>query len=233
MNFDKIPNHIAIIMDGNRRWAKERNLPSHKGHETGAKNIETIALASKNIGVKYLSLFTLSIENLKRSQDELDFIFKQIFHYLEIEKITHWCTDNQINIKCIGNTELLPQYLNDRINQVNEINTANAQLNLQLMICHSGKQDIIETVKKIISQDKQDTLTISEESFSNMMQTSELPDIDLLIRTGGEFRISNFMLWQAAYAELLFSEKMWPDFNQHDIQNAILDYQKRCRRYGI
>ena len=233
LDMSKIPNHIAIIMDGNGRWAKERNLPRALGHKAGVEAIRKIVKECNNLGVKYLTLYAFSTENWNRPLKEVDSLMKLLVDYLknEFEELNA----NDVVINSIGNISELPLICRAELNNAYEKTKNNNGLILNLALNYGGRNEIVDAVKEItldliskrISKDE-----INEDLLSRYMYTSGMPDPDLIIRPSGELRLSNFLLWQSAYSELWFSDINWPDFHEEELKSAILNYQKRDRRFG-
>jgi len=233
LDMSKIPNHIAIIMDGNGRWAKERNLPRALGHKAGVEAIRKIVKECNNLGVKYLTLYAFSTENWNRPLKEVDSLMKLLVDYLknEFEELNA----NDVVINSIGNISELPLICRAELNNAYEKTKNNKGLILNLALNYGGRNEIVDAVKEItldliskrISKDE-----INEDLLSRYMYTSGMPDPDLIIRPSGELRLSNFLLWQSAYSELWFSDINWPDFHEEELKSAILNYQKRDRRFG-
>ncbi|MBZ9635818.1 isoprenyl transferase [Clostridium sp. FP1] len=229
----RIPVHIAIIMDGNGRWAKQRNLPRALGHKAGVETIRKIVKECNNLGVKYLTLYAFSTENWNRPMQEIDALMKLLVEYLknEFEELNA----NDVVINSIGNISKLPRICRVELDNAYEKTKNNKGLVLNLALNYGGRNEIVDAVKEIsldlinkkISKDE-----ITEELFSKYMYTGEMPDPDLIIRPSGELRLSNFLLWQSAYSEFWFSDINWPDFNEKHLTLAIVDYQKRDRRFG-
>lgn len=233
MSENPLPEHVAIIMDGNGRWAKIRNFPRFKGHWEGVDRVEDVAHAANNMGIKYLTLFTFSTENWRRPQEEVSMLMKTVCTVLEtrIEKLL------KVNIRIgfVGRRQELPQEVLQSIDKAVAITKNNTGLTLNLAFNYGGRVEILDSVRKIASAVKSGEMAISdinEKFFSDSLYTAGVPDPDLLIRTSGEKRISNFLLWQLAYSELYFTEKFWPDFGEKEFKKAIADYQKRERRFG-
>ncbi len=229
------PNHIAMILDGNRRWAKEQNKPQHYGHISGAKNVYNLCNWCLKYNIKYLTLYCLSYENLNRTKDELDFLFKTIkdnFNSKNIESLKN----SGVKIKVIGEINLLPVDVISCIKEVEKYNDSiDAKLNLQICLCYGGKQEILSAIKNILKEVEEGKINkneISNDVICNHLYTKNIPDPDLMIRCGKEKRLSNFLLWQLSYTELYFCDKLWPDFNQEDFLFALYDFQNRKRRYG-
>ena len=233
IDMSRIPTHIAIIMDGNGRWAKERNLPRALGHRAGVETIRRIVKECNKLGVKYLTLYAFSTENWNRPLEEVNSLMKLLVEYLknEFEELN----SNDVVINSIGNISKLPQICREELNNAYEKTKDNKGLILNLALNYGGRNEIIDAVKEIsldltnrkISKDE-----ITEDLFSKYMYTKEMPDPDLIIRPSGELRLSNFLLWQSAYSELWFSDVNWPDFHEKQLKLAISDYQRRDRRFG-
>lgn len=229
-----IPNHIAIIMDGNGRWAKSKNLPRAAGHKRGVETVRTMVQSCINLGVKFLTLYTFSTENWNRPQKEVSTLMRLMVRSLQNE--TNELDHNDVKITTIGNTNSLPQIVRKELLQAEEKTKNNSKLILNLAVSYSGRWEIVEAVKKIALKCKTQNLKIediTENLISENLTTSELPDPDLLIRSGGEQRISNFLIWQIAYSELYISDVLWPDFKCANLIDAIRDYQHRERRFGL
>jgi len=235
MEVDKkhLPKHVAIIMDGNGRWAKERNFSRSKGHIEGTKRVEEIIDYANEIGIKALTLYTFSTENWNRPESEVDLLMKIITVVLE-RKITKLINTN-IQFRTIGRKERIPSSVLNIIDKVAEKTKNNTGLIMNLAFNYSSRVEIVDAMKKIAQgiKDKNiDVEDVNEEMISDSLYTCNLDDPDLLIRTSGEMRISNFLLWQLSYAEFYFSDKLWPDFSLEEFQKAILTFQKRERRFG-
>lgn len=233
LDMSKIPKHIAIIMDGNGRWAKERNLPRALGHRAGVEAIRRIVKVCNNLGVKYLTLYAFSTENWNRPIEEVNALMKLLVEYLknEFEELNA----NDVVINSIGNISKLPLICREELNTAYENTKNNKGLILNLALNYGGRNEIIDAVKEIskdFQSKKISEAEITEELFSKYMYTKEMPDPDLIIRPSGELRLSNFLLWQSAYSEFWFSDVNWPDFQEKQLKLAILDYQKRDRRFG-
>lgn len=228
---DHIPAHIAIIMDGNGRWAKQKGQKRSFGHQAGAETVHVIAEEAAKLGVKYLTLYTFSTENWNRPVDEVSALMALLMDSIEEETFMK----NNISFRIIGDSEKLPTDVQNRLNQCIERTSKNTGMCLILALSYSSKWEITEGVKKIASKVKEGTLSledITDETIDHHLCTQFMPDPDLLIRTGGEVRLSNYLLWQCAYSELYFCETFWPDFKEEDLCKAIHEYQKRERRYG-
>jgi len=219
--------HLAIIMDGNARWAAGHNLPKAEGHRAGANKIRELLPEFINLKIPYATLYTFSSENWQRSTIEISFLMKLLSNYLKDElKNLH---ENGIKIKVIGRLNLLSNSLQKQINNAIELTKNNNKLTLCIAFSYGSRQEIADACTKIIASGKKE---VTESDLQNALYDPEMPDVDLLVRPGGVYRISNFLLWQAAYAELYFSSKYWPDFNKDDIHEAISDYSKRKRTFG-
>lgn len=225
--------HIAIIMDGNRRWAEKRGLPRVAGHKKGAETVVQIAKAMKELGVEYLTLYAFSTENWKRSPEEVGALMQLLRQYLdgdfkELQK-------NDVKICFIGERHMLAPDIAEKMEKLEKATAENKSLVLQIALSYGSRQEIVNAAKKIAERVKNGDILlndIDEQTFSDMLYTAEVPDPDLLIRTSGEQRISNYLLWQIAYTELFFTETLWPDFNKQELNTIIESYQTRERRYG-
>jgi undecaprenyl diphosphate synthase len=233
LNLSNLPNHIAIIMDGNGRWAKKKGLLRNLGHQGGAKTVREIVEVCAEINVKYLTLYAFSTENWNRPQLEVDLLMKLLISSLKKELKT--LQKNNIKLVTIGNIDSLPTKVSVELKDVVEKTKNNSRLTLTLALSYSSREELIKTIKEISLKVKNNLISpenIDESVINNHLYTRNLPDVDLLIRTSGEQRISNFLLWQIAYAELYFTETLWPDFNKENLFKAILNYQNRERRFG-
>ena len=232
-NDNIIPEHIAIIMDGNGRWAKKRGLPRIAGHRQGIKSVREITNICSDIGVKYLTLYTFSTENWNRPQKEVDALMMLLLSTIKNEiKDIH---KNNLVLSTIGNTEVLPKNIKKEISNGIDLTSNNTGLNLILALNYGSRQEIILAVKNILEKnnnDEIDSSMIDENLFSSFLSTKNIPDPDLLIRTGGELRISNFLLWQCAYTEIYLTDTFWPDFRKEKLIESITAFQKRERRFG-
>lgn len=229
----KLPRHIAIIMDGNGRWAKKRSLPKIAGHRAGVKSVEEVIKTCKEIGVKVLTLYTFSTENWKRPRKEIDALMMLLGGYLDRE--TERIAKENIRIHTIGKISALPPMIRLKLRKIEEKTINNEGILVNLALNYGGRSEIIDAARKISEEVKNNNLKpddISEELFAGYLYTAGLPDPDLLIRTSGEARLSNFLLWQISYAEIYITNTLWPDFCRKELERAILDYQTRQRRYG-
>lgn len=230
---DNIPQHVAIIMDGNGRWAKERGLGRSAGHREGIKRVREIVKAAGELGIKVLTLFTFSTENWSRPKKEIGMLMRALNNFLQRE--LKELNKSNIRLKVIGQNEPLPRYLQNKIREAQERTASNYGLTIVLALNYGSRQEIVDAVKKFTSavlQGNAQLKNLDTEEFSRYCYTAGLPDPDLLIRTSGEMRLSNFLLWQLSYAELYFAKKYWPDFHREDFEKVIKLYQKRQRRFG-
>ncbi len=233
LNKDNMPRHIAIIMDGNGRWAKKRNLPRIKGHEQGPKVVKRIVDVAGNIGIEVISLYAFSKENWNRPKEEVQGLMRLLERYIIKEGDN--IIKNGIKFEVIGDIDSLPQNLKDLINSIRKRSEHNNKLVLIFALSYSGRYEILEAAKAIARDVHNGILNINdvdEAVFSNYLLTKGYPDPDLLIRTSSEKRISNFMLWQIAYTELYITKTLWPDFTKEEFLKAIINFQKRERRFG-
>lgn len=229
----EIPEHVAFILDGNGRWAKKRFLPRNAGHVEGAKTVEQVLEDAHNLGIKYVTMYAFSTENWKRSQEEVGALMKLLKNYLMdcIER----SAKNNMRVRVIGDISALDQELQDRILELEEKSSANTGLHFAIALNYGGRDEIRRAVTKIAQECKDGTLNpeeITETCISEHLDTAGFPDPDLMIRTSGEVRLSNFLPWQLAYTEFYFTEVLWPDFNKEELINAILYYNGKERRFG-
>lgn len=226
-------NHIAVIMDGNGRWATKRGLPRTAGHKKGAEVVVQIAKAAKEFGVKYLTLYAFSTENWKRSPEEIGALMQLLRQYLD--KNFKELEQNDVKIRFIGERYMLDADIVEKMERLEQNTAENKSLVLQIALSYGSRQEILNTAKEIAERVKNGDMQpqdIDEQTFSAMLYTSGVPDPDLLIRTSGEQRISNYLLWQIAYSELFFTKTLWPDFAKEEFKSIIENYQTRERRYG-
>ena len=229
----KIPRHIAIIMDGNGRWARKRGLPRIVGHKTGVESVREVVRVASELGVEYLTLYTFSKENWKCPKEEVMGLMNLLKRLLrmEVEELNR----NNVRIKAIGRLQDLPDEVLKELERARRLTENNDGLKLYLAISYGGRAEIVDAFKKALKKWEEGELTpdsIDEESFREFLYDPELPDPDLLIRTSGEMRVSNFMLWQIAYSEIYVTPTLWPDFRREELLKAIEDYSKRERRFG-
>lgn len=229
----KIPNHIAIIMDGNGRWAKKRMMPRNYGHKQGSKIVEEICREAYNIGVKYVTVYAFSTENWTRPQSEIDTLMKLLRDFLS--ECLNKSKKNNMRVHVIGDITRLEQSLQDTIVKLEEVSSSNTGLCFQVALNYGGQDEILRATRKIAQDVKDGKLSIEDlntEVYENYLDTKGIPAPDLLIRTSGEQRLSNFLLWQLAYTEFYFPDVLWPDFNKAELIKAIEFYNGRERRYG-
>ena len=230
---DKMPKHIAVIMDGNGRWAKKRGMRREFGHRAGRKAVKKIVESCAELKIKNLTLYAFSTENWNRPKLEIDFLMQLLFLSLKDELKN--LNKNNIKFETIGNLNRLPKKIVNYLEKVKEETKENSALNLTLALSYGSRNELVEVVKEISTKVKNNIISakkIDETVINDHLYTRHLPDVDLLIRTSGEKRISNFLLWQIAYSELYFTKKMWPDFRKKDLYKAIVSYQNRERRFG-
>ena len=235
MNFDKnnMPKHIAIIMDGNRRWARKRNKPVSFGHKEGAKTLEKIVRYANKIGLEFITVYAFSTENWKRAEDEVNALMLLLQNYLD-DYSKRADTEN-IKIKILGDISVLSENMQKSINNCMERTKNNTGVTFNIALNYGGRDELVKATKAIASDVQEGKIKINdidEDVISSKLYTNGQPDPDLLIRTSGEMRLSNFLPWQLVYSEFLFVDKNWPDFNEDDLDNAIIEYQKRTRKFG-
>lgn len=230
---DRLPKHLAIIMDGNGRWAKKQGMMRVFGHENGTKSVRTTVEACARLGIENLTLYAFSTENWNRPKLEVDTLMKLLMSSLKKELKT--LQENNIRLHSIGSLEMLPASARKSLLEVIEKTKDNTRMTLTLALSYGSRDEIIQAVREISAKVKNNIILpgdIDESTINNHLYTQNLPDVDLLIRTSGEHRISNFLLWQIAYAELYFTDVLWPDFGEKELYDALADYQKRERRFG-
>ena len=233
MEQENLPKHIAIIMDGNRRWAKNKGLPVGLGHKEGAKTLEKIVRHAKNIGIKYITVYAFSTENWKRSQEEVSTLMNLMLNYLE--SYSKRADSENIKVNILGSRQGLSEKMIDLIDKCMERTKNNTGITFNIALNYGGRDEIVKAVKSIAEKVKENEINIediTEQTISDNLYTKGQPDPDLLIRTSGEIRLSNFLPWQLVYTEFVFVEKNWPDFNEKDLEEAIEIYQKRNRKFG-
>ena len=238
LDADRLPQHIAVIMDGNGRWARRRHLPRVAGHRAGVQSARTIIETCARLNISALTLYAFSMENWRRPKAEIDFLMRLLREYLRKElPVIH---RNNIRLLVIGRPDQLPEAVRSDIERAMEFTAGNSGMKLAVALNYGGRAELVDAFNRILERVKQDALAsegaepvkIDEEMISQNLYTAGLPDPDLLIRTSGEMRVSNFLLWQIAYAEIYVTETLWPDFTRSQLYEALLDYQKRERRYG-
>lgn len=233
INKDNLPKHLAIIMDGNGRWAKQKGLLRALGHENGTKSVKITVETCARLGIEYLTLYAFSTENWNRPKLEVETLMKLLISSLKKELET--LQKNNIRLNCIGNIDRLPATAKKELLAVIEKTKNNSRMTLSLALSYGSREELLNAVKIISDKVKNNIISIGDldESIINQhLYTHNLPDVDLVIRTSGEHRISNFLLWQIAYAEFYFTDVLWPDFKEDDLYEAIISYQKRERRFG-
>jgi undecaprenyl diphosphate synthase len=233
IDLKKLPQHIAVIMDGNGRWAKKQGLFRAIGHENGTKAVREIVEACAEIKIDYLTLYAFSTENWNRPKLEVETLMRLLVSSLKKEIKT--LTENDIKLNAIGNLDALPKKAKTELLDVIDRTSNNKRMTLTLALSYGSREEIVKTIQEISHKVKNNLISpseIDEETINNHLYTRDLPDVDLLIRTSGEQRISNFLLWQIAYAELFFTETLWPDYRKNHLFEAILNYQNRERRFG-
>ena len=229
----KLPKHLAVIMDGNGRWAIERSLSRTAGHQEGIESVRDIVKASAQLGIQYLTLYAFSIENWKRPVSEVSILMKLLEHFLKAE--LDELHKNNVRIYTIGKINSLPKTVQNLLHKSMETTKDNTGLTLTLALSYSGRWDIVRAVQMLsldVRRGKISPEDINEEMFSSYLQTNKIPDPDLLIRTSGEMRLSNYLLWELAYSEIYITDKFWPEFRRNDLYESLIDYMRRERRFG-
>ena len=233
IDYDRLPKHIGVIMDGNGRWAKKRGLPRSAGHSAGAESLKKIVTECNKMGIKYITVYAFSTENWKRPKDEVDFLMNLLMDYLKNAKTT--LAGENVVIKAIGSRKELSEELREEIKKTEEFTKNNNGIVMNIALNYGSREEIVNSVKEIcknVCDGKCSVDDINAQMISDNLYTASQPDPDLIIRTSGEERISNFLLWQIAYSEFYFTKKLWPDFMVRDLHEAIIEYQNRNRRYG-
>jgi undecaprenyl diphosphate synthase len=225
-----LPRHVAVIMDGNGRWAKKRKLPRVEGHRAGTKSVQEVVETCAYLGIELVTLYAFSKENWKRPKREVTTLWRLLEEYLKKEDSI--LVKNKFRLKIIGQRDALPVSVNNELKRVEDLTKNNDRMTIVLALNYGGRAEIVDAVKRIMQNNKSNIDSITEEEFSKYLYTADLPDPDLLIRTSGELRISNFLLWQIAYSEIWITAELWPDFTKKHMLQAIVDYQKRERRFG-
>lgn len=233
LDLTSIPQHVAFIMDGNGRWAKRKGLPRLVGHNAGTETLKKIVKESKRLGIRYITFYAFSTENWKRPSDEVEGLMNILVKFIksEIDEIN----ENNIRINILGDIMKLPSYAKVQVEYALELTQNNSSMDFNIALNYGGRDEILRAVKKVVSDVEEGKIFIDdldESLFSNYLYTQGMPDPDLLIRTSGELRLSNFMLWQLAYSEFTFEKVLWPDFDELSLQKSIYEYQKRNRRFG-
>ncbi len=228
----RVPNHIAIILDGNGRWAKKKGMPRGYGHVKGCENLEDICEVAKELGVKYLTVYAFSTENWKRSREEVEGLMKLFRNYLK--KCIKISEKNNMRVRVIGDPSAFDQDIQDKINELEEFSKDFDELHFQIALNYGSRDEITRAVNRMLEDQKRGILKepVTEETISDYLDTAGIPDPDLMIRTSGEQRLSNYLLWQLAYTEFYFTDVPWPDFKKDELVKAIEKYNERDRRYG-
>lgn len=233
IDYNNLPKHIGVIMDGNGRWAKKRGLPRSAGHSAGAESLKKIITEANKIGIKYITVYAFSTENWKRPKEEVDYLMNLLLNYLkDAEKSL---AGENVVIKTIGSRKELSDEIQEQIKKTEKFTEKNTGIVMNIALNYGAREEIVNAVKCIcedVKNGKTDAESIDEEMLADFLYTKNQPDVDLLIRTSGEQRLSNFMLWQVSYAEMWFTDKLWPDFKPKDLRQAIIDFQNRGRRFG-
>lgn len=230
IDFSKLPRHVAVIMDGNGRWAKKRSLPRVEGHRAGAESVREVVETCARLGIKYITLYAFSKENWKRPRREVATLWRLLEEYLK--KQDKVLLENRFRLKVIGQRNGIPVSVQKELNRVEELTKDNDRITIVLALNYGGRTEIVDSIKKVLKERDFDVESFDEEKFSKYLYTAEIPDPDLLIRTSGEQRVSNFLLWQIAYSEIWITPEYWPDFRKKHLLQAVVDYQKRERRFG-
>jgi undecaprenyl diphosphate synthase len=227
---DRLPRHIAVIMDGNGRWAEQRGLPRVKGHDAGSASVREIVEASARLGIGTLTLYAFSSENWKRPRYEVGSLWRLLREHLGKER--KLLVDNDIRLRSIGRREGIPAAARKELERVEALTRANKHMTLVVALNYGGRGDIVDAAKRIMDEGRIPSARLDEKAFAAHLSTAGIPDPDLLVRTSGEMRVSNFLLWQIAYAEIVVTPVLWPDFRRRHLLEAILEYQRRERRFG-
>jgi len=230
LDFSRMPQHVAVIMDGNGRWAGQRNLPRVEGHKAGSKSVREIVEAAARLGVKYLTLYAFSRENWKRPKKEVSTLWRLLESYLKKEDKV--LVENEFRLRVIGRLEDIPPRVRKELVRVMKMTRDFSRLTVIMALNYSGRAEIVDGINRYLSDTSAFKGPLTEEMFSGYLDTAGLPDPDLLIRTSGELRISNFLLWQIAYTEIWITPEFWPDFRKKHFIQALVEYQKRERRFG-
>ncbi|MDE6568206.1 MAG: isoprenyl transferase [Lachnospiraceae bacterium] len=228
-----VPRHVAIILDGNGRWAKKRFLPRNAGHAAGSKNVEKICSAAWNMGIEYVTMYAFSTENWSRPQDEVDALMKLLYSYLK--DCIKTSKKNNMQVRVIGDITRLAEDLQEQIRELEEVSAQNTGLHFQVALNYGSRDEMIRAIQKMgqaVRSGQLEPEDITEQTLSDYLDTKGIPDPDLMIRTSGEQRLSNYLLWQMAYTEFYFTDVLWPDFDQAELEKAVEFYRQRDRRFG-
>ncbi|MEW6144903.1 MAG: isoprenyl transferase [Thermodesulfobacteriota bacterium] len=228
---ENLPSHIAIIMDGNGRWASNKNLDRISGHREGMKSVRAVVKAANDLGIGYITLYAFSAQNWKRPKSEVDALMELLKHYLLKERGK--LIENGVRLNAIGRLEDLPKAVSEVLRDTIEMTKHGREMTLTLALSYGGREEIVDAVRKILTDGGTSPESIDQSALSRFLYTGDMPDPDLLIRTSGEMRLSNFMLWQIAYAEIYVTRTLWPNFRRRHLVKAILNYQSRERRFGL
>ena len=226
----RLPRHVAVIMDGNGRWAEQRGLPRVKGHSAGAASVRETVEAAARLGLEYLTLYAFSRENWKRPRQEVGRLWRLLREHLGKED--RLLMENDLRLRIIGRREGIPRPVLKEIERVEEMTKANGRMTVVFALNYGGRDEIVEAARRILAEGRRDPGRLEEADFAARLYTAGMPDPDLLVRTSGELRVSNFLLWQIAYAEIHVTPVLWPDFRRKHLLEAVLEYQKRDRRFG-
>ena len=229
----QVPRHVAIILDGNGRWARKRMLPRNAGHAAGSKNVEKICEAAWNMGIEYVTMYAFSTENWSRPQDEVDALMKLLHSYLK--DCIKTSKKNNMQVRVIGDITRLEPELQEKISELERVSAQNTGLHFQVALNYGGRDELTRAVRQMVKDAEAGEISpedVSEERIAGYLDTRGIPDPDLMIRTSGEQRLSNYLLWQLAYAEFYFTDTLWPDFDKKELQKAVEFYQRRDRRFG-
>ncbi len=231
LQIEKLPRHIAIIMDGNGRWAKQRHLPRIMGHRKGIETVREVVRECRKLGIEVLTLYAFSTENWRRPKTEIKALMALLKKFIRSEMLE--LHQNNTRVTMIGDLSKLPDDVMPAVREIMDVTRNNTGMTLNVALSYSGRDDILRAVRKLVSESGRQAADITEELFSSCLDTAGQPDPDLLIRTSGELRVSNFLLWQIAYSELYITEVLWPDFGKEDLSKALRDFQTRSRRFGL
>ena len=228
---EKLPRHVAIIMDGNGRWAKQHHLPRIMGHRRGSESVREVVRECRQIGIEVLTLYAFSTENWLRPKTEIKALMALLKKFIRSEMLE--LHQNNIRVKMIGDLSKLPEDVMPAVREIMDFTANNTGMTLNVALSYSGRDDILRAIRNLVADRKTKAADITDELFSSCLDTAGQPDPDLLIRTSGELRVSNFLLWQIAYSELYITDVLWPDFGKKDLAKALLDFQTRRRRFGL
>ncbi|MGQ9687192.1 MAG: isoprenyl transferase [Desulfobaccales bacterium] len=234
LDYQRLPRHVAIIMDGNGRWAKRRGLRRVRGHMAGAESVRVVVRLARRLGIEYLTLYTFSEENWQRPKGEIKALMNLLLRYLRQELLE--MQENQIALRALGDLQRLPENVRRELQRTEAATREGARMTLSLALSYGGRSEIVQAARSLaadVQAGRRQPEDITPESFAGRLFTAGMPDPDLLIRTSGEYRLSNFLLWQSAYTELYITDTLWPDFREEAFIKALLEYQQRNRRFGL